>query len=1064
MSKEETQKIVLEVMQHNLQNMVQQATQAAETTSVRAVDSGLKKIKKDCETSLSNSDKALKEIEEMKEKEKMAALVSTRDRVAAKNAAKAAARAEAAAKKAEKMMAEAGDRSYAELEELKNTVHKHGSDIDSHDRQIIVLKAELSKTNFFRAVSEVASPKDSSRPGTAEGGTIDEAILNRSFDKISEASNMLNLQDEEQGKKAVDLISMELWKIREEVLQLAKKSAKDIDDAVVSMDKKNKHTLIKSTENATRAVEEAIANWKAEQTDESEEQLMALITDIVNSELKKMDGKPVGLFSKQSSMNDDLFNSIEAKKEIKIEKGKEEALPLKQLTLPKSKKFTFAKAVNTVVVEERKKRKSILKGKPDLSNTLMDRIETLETQMKKAENDDALGLIGQLNSQLDNFKTHILGMLDETRKIPIIREDVDVLQVTTDQLVETSEKKMDPDQLMELMKDALDEQFGKFDKRLKCLEDVGDLMTDFTHNDDDSDSEDEETRKRLNEVKSFLPPRHVALKEVMCSLRESTEHSQKRPGDFIWAGEGTIEKMQKDIHWLRINLANGLSNLQFKVQLHSDFLGDFEEIRGFAPAQTKDTDDDDANLEKKSDDKQPSSTALEGKEGGGDTGATSVAESKELGAVGGKSDEKKEDTKTDTIVDGVEGGIVVEDDVVKAARKKKEAGDGDDDEESDDDDEDDEDGSQKKKRRRKITLKERLETMQKELKLLQDEGSEFSNTQTQQKIAVRSLVENILTLQDDMGNTKEKLSTLEGGKEVKRELQRVAEQMAELFDTSSGIAQSMSSKAETEAVSSIMEQLTDYSKRSAEELRKLEGSSSAKIKEAQAEMKRQLAHEIEQALMNLPKGGESNALLRGHCLSCNQQIPRAKPRFPRLLVNPSVRNDGDHGDLGVRMNFHDEGSYASIDPSIESMASQLTHAEKMDVMGGGFRLQPPERHQQDIIRQQYAQAMPKQSTKPIMKKNNTNGLIMKQKVQRDGIGRLQPMLPVPNNNKSMELDFSNNAPPAPHQPQGLPTGAGVAPFARKLMPWEKEGDPLNTADSLLVEKQRKGKSQQYPTR
>ena len=78
LSKEETQKIVLEVMQHNLQNMVQQATQAAETTSVRAVDSGLKKIKKDCETSLSNSDKALKEIEEMKEKEKMAALVSSR--------------------------------------------------------------------------------------------------------------------------------------------------------------------------------------------------------------------------------------------------------------------------------------------------------------------------------------------------------------------------------------------------------------------------------------------------------------------------------------------------------------------------------------------------------------------------------------------------------------------------------------------------------------------------------------------------------------------------------------------------------------------------------------------------------------------------------------------------------------------------------------------------------------------------------------------------------------------------------------------------------------------------
>jgi len=238
---------------------------------------------------------------------------------------------------------------------------------------------------------------------------------------------------------------------------------------------------------------------------------------------------------------------------------------------------------------------------------------------------------------------------------------------------------------------------------------------------------------------------------------------------------------------------------------------------------------------------------------------------------------------------------------------------------------------------------------------------------------------------------------------MKQELQRVAEQMAELFDTSSGIAQSVSNKADTQAVSSIMGQLTEYSTRSAEELKKLEGSSDAKIREAQEEMKRQLAHEIEQALLNLPaQGAGTNALLRGFCLSCNQEMPRAKPRFPRLLVNPTVRDHGDHGDLGVRMYHDDAGSFAanSLDPSIDSLAnSQLSHAEKVDVMGGGFRLLPPTHIEQ--------KEFSKPHTKPLMRKNHGNGggghnLVMKQKIQREGIGRLQPMLPVPSSNPSVQ--------------------------------------------------------------
>jgi hypothetical protein len=44
----------------------------------------------------------------------------------------------------------------------------------------------------------------------------------------------------------------------------------------------------------------------------------------------------------------------------------------------------------------------------------------------------------------------------------------------------------------------------------------------------------------------------------------------------------------------------------------------------------------------------------------------------------------------------------------------------------------------------------------------------------------------------------------------------------------------------------------------------------------------------------------------------------------------------------------------------------------------------------------------------------------------------------------------------------MPNGAGVAPFGRKLMPWEKEGDPLNISDSRLADKKKGGPG--FPTR
>lgn len=101
------------------------------------------------------------------------------------------------------------------------------------------------------------------------------------------------------------------------------------------------------------------------------------------------------------------------------------------------------------------------------------------------------------------------------------------------------------------------------------------------------------------------------------------------------------------------------------------------------------------------------------------------------------------------------------------------------------------------------------------------------------------------------------------------------------------------------------------------------------------------------------------------------------------------------------MDIYDGGSVASFDPSLsESIASsQLSHAEKVDVMGGGFRLQPPHERFEPLPKHPPSERQMKQ----LMKKNGKGNLVMKQKIQREGVGRLQPMLPVPNSNNEVRL-------------------------------------------------------------
>jgi hypothetical protein len=66
----------------------------------------------------------------------------------------------------------------------------------------------------------------------------------------------------------------------------------------------------------------------------------------------------------------------------------------------------------------------------------------------------------------------------------------------------------------------------------------------------------------------------------MRSLRDAPGFGEKKPGDFIWAHDGVLDKMKKDIIDLNNKLQSGFTNLGLRVQLHGDFLGDFEEIKG----------------------------------------------------------------------------------------------------------------------------------------------------------------------------------------------------------------------------------------------------------------------------------------------------------------------------------------------------------------------------------------------------------------------------------------------------------------------------------------------------
>lgn len=55
--------------------------------------------------------------------------------------------------------------------------------------------------------------------------------------------------------------------------------------------------------------------------------------------------------------------------------------------------------------DERKKRKTMLRGKPDRNNTLMDRIEGLELQ--QVEGSNAVDTMKKMMKKMDQFQNHV---------------------------------------------------------------------------------------------------------------------------------------------------------------------------------------------------------------------------------------------------------------------------------------------------------------------------------------------------------------------------------------------------------------------------------------------------------------------------------------------------------------------------------------------------------------------------------------------------------------------------------------------------------------------------------
>lgn len=232
LSKEETIKVVSDALQLSTKNIIQQATQAAEITTSEAINSALKQANQASSEANDKAQQALKEVEEFKEKEKMNELMASRDRTAAKNSAKASSKAEIAAKKAEKSASEVSDKCAADIDQMKNELMRFKNMLDRCDQDIIKINGGMAKNTFMDAIGGVTggSPKlpadatDNAAPAApvAPIFNVSSPEAQASLQRLDSAAN--GLANPDVNKDAIDIIGMELWKIREEVLQLATKS------------------------------------------------------------------------------------------------------------------------------------------------------------------------------------------------------------------------------------------------------------------------------------------------------------------------------------------------------------------------------------------------------------------------------------------------------------------------------------------------------------------------------------------------------------------------------------------------------------------------------------------------------------------------------------------------------------------------------------------------------------------------------------------------------------------------------------------------------------------------
>ena len=186
------------------------------------------------------------------------------------------------------------------------------------------------------------------------------------------------------------------------------------------------------------------------------------------------------------------------------------------------------------------------------------------------------------------------------------------------------------------------------------------------------------------------------------------------------------------------------------------------------------------------------------------------------------------------------------------------------------------------------THDDRLVALEKSLEKTSKETAALSESKSRE---IAQLAQRLMDLTAEVGRAKELLDHAS----TDQELNKISDHLAMVMDVLTSTEQALGAKADTEAVAEVRAQLDDFHSRSSEALAAVEAQGEKKVEEVRADLMEQLRKELEALMRRLPKPDEKGpgGALQGFsfqaaCLSCNQQLPRNAPRFPRMMAPPQV--------------------------------------------------------------------------------------------------------------------------------------------------------------------------------